>query len=483
MKDLRVLLAPAFVLALFVAGCSDADEAGGQDAAPPYNGSVPDVTGGGSGGDGGSGGGAGGDAGATGGDAADAGGDTGADTGAGDTVGGGGGGGTVEGDAGGFEYPCEPLKEEACVTSCGSAGKRKCLKDWGPCVPPDEFCGNCADDDCDGLVNEDCAPNPACTEEPPLPECPVAAITVDEGPSVDTGTVVHLSAAQSKSSEGAITQWKWGVQAPPGAAGAFLASDAIEEPTFLVDVAGTYLFTLDVWDELGTQSCKQAQYALTGKVYPPAQPSVGCSDGEREGFLEQATYTHIAACSGGWTVPGITPATVVPACGRQAGDDSGNPDGNGCASADLCADGWHICHGWWEVAARSPTGCAGATPPDATPKSLIFAISQPSDNGSVCGEDGDGHNDVFGCGNLGNGLGGDKGCGPLDRVLASTIPDKCGFNEAEPPHGPWQCVGGPGSDLLEGETVTKKGCPSASCQYDGYPVANQDKGGVLCCRD
>lgn len=481
MKHTRIgvaLLATSLVLAL--AGCSDSDgDADGSNLPPTYNGSVPDVHGGG--GDG-SGGGGTGDAGEADGGAGDASTDAGAAV---DTGGGGGGGGdTVEPDAGAFDYPCEPLSEEACLTSCKSAGKRKCLKDWGPCVPPDEFCGNCDDDDCDGLINEGCAPNPACDDEPPPPPgCPVAAITVEDGPSVDTGTAVHLSAAQSNSSEGAIVQWKWGVQTPPGAAGAFLASDAIEEPTFLVDVAGTYLFTLDVWDDKGTPSCQQAQYALTGKVFPPAQPSVGCSDGGREGFLDQNTYTHIAACSGGWTVPGITPASVVPACGRQAGDDSGNPDGNGCASADLCADGWHICHGWGEVAAKSPSGCAGATPADAKPKSLIFAISQPSENGSVCGKDGAGNNDVFGCGNLGTSLGADKGCGPLDRVLASTQPDKCGFNEAEPPHGPWQCVGGPGSDLLEGETVTKKGCPSSSCQYDGYPVANQDKGGVLCCRD
>lgn len=457
---------------MLAAGCSDA---GGDDDAsglpPNYNGGVPDVvTGGDGGGDVGSGDVAGGDVDPGGGDAiADAG---------GGTVDAGGGGE----DAEGFVYPCEPLKIEACVTSCLSAGERKCLKDWGPCIPPDEFCGNCADDDCDGLVNEGCAPNPDCDPVLP-PECPVAAITIAEGTSVDAGTMLHLSAAQSVSKDGAIVTWKWGVQAPPGAGGAFMASDSVQEPTFLVDVAGSYLFTLDVWDENGTMSCVQAQAAVTGKVFPPAEPSVGCSDGEREGFLDKDTFTHIAGCAGGWSLPGITPKTIVPKCDLKAGDDSPNPEGNGCASADLCAGGWHICQAWEEVAAKSPSGCAGATPADAKPKSLFFALAQPSNNGSVCGKDGDGHNDVFGCGNLGNGLGGDKSCGPLDRVLASTVPDKCGFNEAEPPLGPWECKGGPGSDLLEGETVTKSGCPGGSCQYDGYGVGSQDKGGVLCCRD
>lgn len=103
--------------------------------------------------------------------------------------------------------------------------------------------------------------------------------------------------------------------------------------------------------------------------------------------------------------------------------------------------------------------------------------------GSVCGEWGDGFNDVFGCGNLGAGLGPDKSCGPVDRVLASTAPNSCGFNEAEPPHGPWECKGPDDSHLNEGKLVTKKECAGDSCQYDGNPIGSSDKGGVLCCRE
>ena len=393
--------------------------------------------------------------------------------------------GSAEADVGDetpFEYPCEPGQVQACVTACVSAGRHQCLKDWGPCVPPAEFCGNCADDDCDGQVNEECPPNPEC--EPPVEkECPTAVITLDEGTDVGTGTTLHLHGEASTSPNGAITLYQWSVQAPVGDDGAFVPTPVHPSPTFQVHLAGAYLFTLDVTDEGGVKSCFPAQVAVTVKPNPPVTPTAGCADGQREGFVDQVTYTHIAGCSGAWDHPGITPESVVPTCGRQGGDDGAHPEGDGCSSADLCADGWHVCSTWSEVAQKSPTGCAGATPPDAAPKSLFFAIRQPSANGSVCGQWGDGFNDVFGCGNLGNGLPAAKNCGPLDRVLASTIANSCGFNEAEPNLGPWQCLGDATSHLNEGATVTKKGCPNDGCSYDGQPVGNSDKGGVLCCRD
>jgi hypothetical protein len=384
-------------------------------------------------------------------------------------------------DPGGFEYECNPLAVESCVTACGSAGTRKCLKAWGPCLPPQEFCGNCTDDDCDGLINEDCAPNPAC--EPPKKECPVALISIAEGVDVWTKDTLHLSASGSFSKNGKIAKWDWSVEVPAGAAGTFQPSAFVEAPTFAVDAAGQYLFRLDVRDETDTKSCVPALATVNVKTYPPLQPEVGCADGGREGFLDTQAYPQIAACAGAWEKPGVSPDSVVPTCGRKGGNSGPNPSGAGCASADLCAEGWHVCKAWQEVAQKSSTGCAGATPPDAKSKSLFFAIRQPSKSFSKCGKDGDGDNDVFGCGNLGTGLGPDKDCGPLDRVLASMQADSCGFNEAEPPLGPWECKGGPGSDLTEGAHVTKKACANASCSYDGQPVGSSDKGGVLCCRD
>ncbi len=381
----------------------------------------------------------------------------------------------------GFQYACEPLTVEACTTACGSPGKRKCLKEWGPCMPPLESCGNCADDNCDGSIDEGCPPDPTC--QPTTKDCPVAQIAVTGGVDAWTGDTLHLSGTGSHAKTGAIATYAWSVQAPAGAQGSFAPAPASPTPTFAVDAAGDYLFVLDVVDDSGRKSCVSAVVTVTVQTFPPQDPQVGCADGTREGFVDTKTYPQIAACSGAWEKPGVTPATVVPTCALAGGNSGANPSGTGCSAADLCAKSWHLCNGWQEVAQKSTTGCAGATPADAKPKSLFFAIRQPSKSNTVCGVDGDGYNDVFGCGNLGVGLGPDKGCGPLDRALASTQPNSCGFNEAEPPLGPWECKGGAGSDLNEGATVTKKACVGGTCSYDGAPVGSSDKGGVLCCRD
>jgi hypothetical protein len=381
-----------------------------------------------------------------------------------------------------FEYPCEPGAREACVTACVSAGQRQCLKEWGPCLPPGEFCGNCTDDDCDGQVNEECPLNPEC-QEPPVKECPTAVISVAEGTTVGVGTTLHLDGGASTSPNGAVTAWAWGVSAPVGSQAAFAPSASIVAPTFQVDLAGQFLFTLEVTDDQGVKGCTPAQVAVTVKPVPPVDPEVGCADGQREGFVDLQAYTHIAGCSGAWDQPGVSPDSVQPTCGRQGGDDGQHADGVGCSSVDLCATGWHLCKEWQEVAQKSPTGCAGATPANAPPKSLFFAMRQSSPNNSECTAWGTGFNDVFGCGNLGHALPADKHCGPLDRVLASTQPNSCGYNEAEPNLGPWQCLGGADSHYHEGELVTKKGCANQSCSYDGLPLGPSDKGGVLCCRD
>jgi hypothetical protein len=382
----------------------------------------------------------------------------------------------------GFDYPCDPLSVEACVTVCGSAGQRKCLKEWGPCLPPVEWCGNCQDDNCDGQANEGCPLKPEC-DDPIDPECPVAQISVTPGLYAWTGDEIQLSAKDSHSEEGQILKWHWTVQAPAGSQSTFQPDEVSETVTFYMDAAGQYLFSLEVWDAAGIKSCVPAQKTVNVQTYPPVDPEVGCSDGTREGFLDLDQYPHIAACSGAWDQPGITPEGIEQTCAGQAGNDGAKKEGKGCSTPDLCAAGWHACITYKEVAEKSPTGCAGATPPDAKNKSLFFAVRQPSYLGSVCGDWGDGFNDVFGCGNLGAGLGDDKDCGPLDRVLASTSPNSCGFNEAEPPHGPWECMGPDDSHLNEGALVTKKECTGGSCQYDGDPIGSSDKGGILCCRD
>ncbi|MFO0593902.1 MAG: carboxypeptidase-like regulatory domain-containing protein [Myxococcaceae bacterium] len=217
---------------------------------------------------------------------------------------------------------------------------------------------------------------------------------------------------------------------------------------------------------------------------PPVDAGVvsreGCSDGTREGFVSLTSYPQIAGCSGAWTVAGVT-ASSAATCARASGNTSSNREGTGCSSADLCAAGWHICRGKDEVGQKANGSCADAVPPGATNNSLFFAVVQNSVSNTTCDSSGD--NDVFGCGNLGTQLGAGKNCGVLTRALASTQAGTCGFNEAEPSLGPWQCLGGTGGDLHEGALVTKRGCPNTSCQYDGQPIGNADKGGVLCCRD
>jgi hypothetical protein len=63
---------------------------------------------------------------------------------------------------------------------------------------------------------------------------------------------------------------------------------------------------------------------------------VGCSDGEREGYLDTATYPTIAACKAAWT--GALDLRAVP-----TGAACGNGLGLCAAPTDACATGWHIC--------------------------------------------------------------------------------------------------------------------------------------------
>lgn len=239
---------------------------------------------------------------------------------------------------------------------------------------------------------------------------------------------------------------------------------------------------------LGLVACNDTSLVGDGEPPPTDTPSptptpvadpIGCADGTREGFLAMDTYPAIAACSGAWSVPGLSQPNLAPTCGRDGGNDSGHPDGNGCSAADLCAEGWHICSGFTEVELNAPSGCADAVPGSAPPGSL-FAIAQHSADNMVCDESTADTNDVFGCGNLGHTLSGPS-CGPLTAALASEQPGSCGWNEAMPPIGPWECAGSDSYD--EGAAVTKNGCPGGSCSYSGNPIGNSDGGGVLCCHD
>lgn len=222
--------------------------------------------------------------------------------------------------------------------------------------------------------------------------------------------------------------------------------------------------------------CAESLAAPSVRVAPrlvrpdPAPSPVGCADGAREAFRDVAAYPRIAACAGGFDVPGLA-QDLAPVCARGGGDDGHNPAGRGCAAEDLCAVGWHVCRSAAEVSARSPDGCVGSH--DAATASF-FATRQSSSGCARCatGDDptcgsndcrvgcaqtAETTNDVFGCGTLGNAPD-PSTCGPLDRF---------GDNLCDALRAPWRCEGDP-AGVREALRVTKPG-PEA--------------GGVLCCAD
>jgi len=81
--------------------------------------------------------------------------------------------------------PCEPGSIEICMASCGSIGQRQCLKYWSACVPPQENCNDCLDNDCDGVVNNGCPPNLDCEPESEPCDC----IDNDNDGFIDEGCV------------------------------------------------------------------------------------------------------------------------------------------------------------------------------------------------------------------------------------------------------------------------------------------------------
>lgn len=199
---------------------------------------------------------------------------------------------------------------------------------------------------------------------------------------------------------------------------------------------------------------------------------VGCSDGVREGFVSQTTYPDIAACAGGWKVPGLvtisggtTITDQVDRCGNVAGDDSANPTGNGCTGEDLCAVGWSVCANQATVAAKAGGNSACTNIGTSVAAPYLFATRQRSQGSYICdiSLDPRGANDVYGCGssNFGFPL---SNCGPLNRVTD----DNC-TNVAT--GTAWACNDNNPADagsIRELADVTK---PSAA------------NGGVLCCRN
>ena len=179
--------------------------------------------------------------------------------------------------------------------------------------------------------------------------------------------------------------------------------------------------------------------ALRSPAVSRAQPvangqsaSSGCSDGTRDGFDDPDRYPGIAACAGAWTEPGLAERAAT----------------QGSSASALCAKGWHVCATSAEVAERTKErGCADAVRSEAP---MFFATLESGPGNAHC--EGEGENDIFGCGTLGATPA--KDCGVLNRFS---------HNNCSALASPWTCSG----DTTEVSTVTKTG---------------SEGGGVLCCR-
>ncbi len=197
----------------------------------------------------------------------------------------------------------------------------------------------------------------------------------------------------------------------------------------------------------------------------PVSPA-GCADGTRETFTDETHYPAIAGCQGGFTVAGVvTIGSQSPQCGRHAGNTAPENQIDGCSVADLCAVGWHVCSSSQDVADSLAHGKNNGQCDDSVDNA--FWITRQSQSASpLSGGTGlyacasNAHNNLVGCGPLGQQLQTNQGCGPLDRVLNAST---CGNGSA------WECGGTGGTaTLTEADVVVKR---------------NLQNGGALCCRD
>jgi hypothetical protein len=111
-------------------------------------------------------------------------------------------------------------------------------------------CGSCGSD-------QVCSAAGQC-EPVVVGQCPVAVIQVEEGEEVIPQTVLHLHGEGSYSATGAITKYEWTVEQPALSASTFIPSASFPNPSLEANVAGKYVFHLNVWDEYGRKSCYPA---------------------------------------------------------------------------------------------------------------------------------------------------------------------------------------------------------------------------------
>jgi hypothetical protein len=76
-----------------------------------------------------------------------------------------------------------------------------------------------------------------------------ARIEVLEGEEVIPQTTLHLIGSKSSVHNGPVKRFEWRVKQPVGSQSVFVPNYLAPDPTFAVNVAGTYEFQLDVWDQ------------------------------------------------------------------------------------------------------------------------------------------------------------------------------------------------------------------------------------------
>ena len=131
---------------------------------------------------------------------------------------------------------------------CASQSGCSTSSDNGTPISQDEVFTEDSADVCEDVADELEAPGVDALEGV------VAVIDCAEGTDVVPQTVLHLSGTGSRSEDGGIQGWQWTVEQPQGSCSAFVPSDTSPEPTFEVNVAGTYTFHLAVLDETSSES-------------------------------------------------------------------------------------------------------------------------------------------------------------------------------------------------------------------------------------
>jgi hypothetical protein len=91
---------------------------------------------------------------------------------------------------------------------------------------------------------------------------PTAIIECEEGNEVIPQTVLHLHGDQSYSPNGEIVSYSWTVEQPQGSVSYFVPSPTFPNPILEANIAGPYVFRLEVTDSAGVKSAYPAVYEI-----------------------------------------------------------------------------------------------------------------------------------------------------------------------------------------------------------------------------